>query len=229
MKPQIQKALEEVQHHFRESLYPTSKQSDLRDRNLKLLNETPDDWESLSTSATYRHKAVQNIFTSIAERFGYTKFFLAIHALSLSALQSVDNFVSDYGKWLDDAEIPAKFVAYAAKSKTAKRCTDGEGSPQNPSKRRRRTSASEISGEAVTSDNHSEDLEETESEPPPADAPMGGSVYVLKRLDAIGALVNEPYPHVKLTMPHHDLRPFITFQCSEELAKEILKKRKRIM
>ncbi|KAG7403052.1 hypothetical protein Forpe1208_v016866 [Fusarium oxysporum f. sp. rapae] len=93
MKPQIQKALEEVQHHFRESLYPTSKQSDLRDRNLKLLNETPDDWESLSTSATYRHKAVQNIFTSIAERFGYTKFFLAIHALSLSALQSVDNFM----------------------------------------------------------------------------------------------------------------------------------------
>jgi hypothetical protein len=117
MKPQIQKALQEVQHHFRESLYPTSKQSDLRDRNLKLLNETPDDWKLLSSSATYRHKAVQNIFASIVERFGHTEFFLAVHALSLSALQSVDNFVNDYGKWLGDAEIPANFVAYAAKSK----------------------------------------------------------------------------------------------------------------
>ncbi|EXL65176.1 hypothetical protein FOPG_18587 [Fusarium oxysporum f. sp. conglutinans race 2 54008] len=129
MKPQIQKALQEVQHHFRESLYPTSKQSDLRDRNLKLLNETPEDWQLLSTSAAYRHKAVHNIFISIEERFEYTKFFLAIHALSLSALQSVDNFVSDYEKWLNDKEIPENFAAYAAKSKSDSDVASNLGKP----------------------------------------------------------------------------------------------------
>lgn len=60
-------------------------------------------------------------------------------------------------------------------------------------------------------------------------APMGGSVYAVKRLDIIRALLHGS-PRGKLTIPNtKGLPPFIVFNCDETIARKFLTKGEQLM
>jgi hypothetical protein len=59
---------------------------------------------------------------------------------------------------------------------------------------------------------------------------MSGAVYEVDPLETIRAFATEQLPYTKLTMPEiSGLRPFFTFQCSEEEARRISTRSKRVM
>jgi hypothetical protein len=114
----IEKALQEVQDRFTASSYPTPKQYRVKDRNLKLLEETRADQKQLPSSTRYTHEAAQRTLKEIRAKLGEEKFFFIIHALPMTTLQSTDTVFAEYEKWLSGKQFPSRFTAYAAEATT---------------------------------------------------------------------------------------------------------------